>query len=181
MASLILIQVTSMVPWLEKCPVSSYQHLYCYLGQKVVPEPWYEWQLQGVPVLGIYRRKFPLPIHKPARIDALKLAFQYLFLCLLGSLVKEQGMFWVAVLSGMPLLMHGCIFSVLPAFRVHLNSISEEVSTTSSLGWSTCLSSNKQAPVSLAYYTTADAFLTAYQCALCIEYIDAHNSIRKHN
>lgn len=71
MASLILIQVTSMVPWLEKCPVSSYQHLYCYLGQNVVPEPWYEWQLQGVPVLGIYRRKFPLPIHKPARIDAL--------------------------------------------------------------------------------------------------------------
>lgn len=127
------------------------------------------------------QKEIPTPIHKPARIDALKLAFQYLFLCLLGSLVKEHGMFWVAVLSGMPLLMHGCIFSVLPAFRVHLNSISEEVSTTSSLGWSTCLSSNKQAPVSLAYYTAADAFLTAYQCALCTEYIDAHNSIRKHN
>lgn len=173
MTSFILIQVTSMVPWLEKCPVSSYQHLYCYLGQNVVPEPWYEWQVQGVPVLGIYRTKFPLTIDKPARIDALKLAFQYLFLCLLGSLVKKKkyGTFWVTVLSGMPLLMHGCLFSVLPAFRVHLNSISEEVSTTSSRGWSTFLSSNKQAPVSLAYSTAADAFLTAYQCALCTGYM----------
>lgn len=167
MASFILIQVTSMAPWLEKCPVSSYKQLYCYLEQNIVTEPWYEWQLQGMPVLGIYRTKFPPLIHTPARIDALKLAFQYIFLCLLGSLVKKYGMFWVTVLSGMPLLMHGCIFSVLPAFRVQLNSISEEVSTASSLGWSAFLSSIKQALVSLAYYTAGNALLTAYQCAAC--------------
>lgn len=93
MASFIRIQVTSMAPWLEKCPVSSYKHLYCYLEQNVVTEPWYEWQLQGVPVLGIYRTKFPLLIHTPARVDALKLAFQYIFLCLLGSLVRSMACF----------------------------------------------------------------------------------------
>lgn len=182
MTSFILIQVTSMVPWLEKCPVSSYQHLYCYLGQNVVPEPWYEWQLQGVPVLGIYRMKFPLPIHKPARVDALKLAFQYLFLCLLGSLVKKKKVWHV--------LGDSFVWNAFADARLSFQCASCFQSAPEFYLWGSLyyfISGLKHLSI---IHQTGPSLPCLLHCSRCLPYsipvcslhwVYAHNSIRNHN